>query len=244
MATTALGLKGLKKIDWNIVRRTLIGIGVVLGLCNLAAGGIGEGNLMALFGVAALIAGFVMFDEAEDQYGFWRYVYVSAYSILFALFFLAPLLHFTTRGKVWVVDGKTTLNSDILIRSPFAPLATSIQKRQYLSGSLNALTKNGVTVSGFVTGEFRLSDDERVVLSRFAALEDPNKEIDDLLMKTLSESFEKTIARMSVAEIAALPSTFTLEVGIGDAATAVNLLGLKRNGSIVVSSLHPYFVDK
>lgn len=244
MTATVIGT--FKKVDWVKTLSALVIVAAIVSILNLVVLLEVEENALSWFGMIAFIGGWIMYFRSRGPIdSLERYFCIGAYCVLFAFFFISPLLHVPTVDKVWIIDGKTTLNNEVLLRPPFAPFATSIQKKQPFIGFMKSSTKDGVPIAGTVTGEFRLADDnESVVLSRFGSVKDPDKEVDVLLMQTLHGFFEKAMARMNAAEVAALPSHFTLEVDIGDAAAAVNLLGLKRNGSIIVSNIHPYFVDK
>lgn len=234
----------LKKVDWRTVWRPMATIGIVVTVGNFLVLGFGEQNGMDWFGVFALIIGLALFSKAKESDDPGQ-LYICAYYVSFAFFLLSPLLHIATTEKVWIVGDKTTLNTKVLLRSPFAPLATSILKEKNITIRSWAKTKDDKMVICSISGDFRLTDDENVVISRFSTMKDPDKEIHLLLLKILDGLYEKAVAQRNVSELATPMGKLALEVEISDAATtAVKQIGLKRNGSIVTSEFHPYFVDK
>lgn len=195
-------------------------------------------------GVAFLVVG--VYEEEDGRVPFFTRKNWDGLSVMSAALLLvvgAPLLHFADQGKVWIVDGKTSLDNAVLIRSPFTPFATSIDKKQDISIMFTAVTKEGISVVGTVAGAFRLTDNESEIVSHIGARKNPDLEIRRELVGILSRAFGDALARRNVADISALANNFALEVDVATAA-AVKQLGLRRNGSIIVYNLHPYLVEQ
>lgn len=241
---TSAVMGGLEKPVWRKALSALAFVAAIGIAGNFAIISLTEGNNFSWFGVVAVIGGLIALSMGTDEDDLWRRAwYFVATIISFAFFLVSPYVHVATQEKVWIVDGKTSLKNATLIRSPFAPIATSVQIKQNLSVGYWETTKDGVAVSGLVSGHFRVTDDEEMIVSRFSKGY-PDFIVKKELTETLDKLFEKTVSRKTAAEIAALPSSFALELDVGDGAAAIKQLGLKRNGTILVSDIHPYFVDK
>lgn len=238
-----------KKVDWEKVRGfvfTFAVIGVIVYYAIIAAN---EGNKMFWLGVLAAVAGAAALATSESrQSKLGSNTQMMMGSLFFVFALVSPFLHDGVIGvfvneKVWMVDGKTTINHDVLWRSPFSKFATSINEKQDVSFIVSGKTKDGTAVVATLSGEFSISDDEKVVIKHFGKMQNPDTETADMLKKTLQKSFEKAIATMTVADIAMTKNNFAIEHTVADM-TAVDDLGLVGNGPIVVSGLHPYFVGK
>jgi len=207
-----------------------------------------EGNHMFWFALIAAVVAVVSIDvfEEDGRVGLFTRENRGGLAVVSAAFLFvigAPLLHFVDGSKIWIVGDKTSIDNAVLIRSPFAPLATSIDKRHDIAFRSVAVTKEGISVMGIVTGAFRLADDEGEIVSVMGARKNPNLEIRRDLIDMVDKAFGDAIARRNVADISALANDFALEVDVATAVT-VKQLGLRRNGFIAVSNLHPYFVDR
>ena len=234
-------------INWKLVREIVTFVGILAIITTVVVSlillGVSEGNGMVIYGSVSLVVGIAVYFELSLSNTISRFG-LHAWPAAFFLFFLvSPFLHFADKGKVWIVDGKTTLGNSFLVRLPFMmPTATSVTRNQDARMSLVASTKEGVPVRGTVTGDFRLTDDENEIISRLGTAEDPDMVLRAELKEIMSRAFSNAIARRSVADIS-VSNNFALDVDVGTA-TAVKQLGLRRNGIITVSGLQPYFMDR
>jgi len=157
---------------------------------------------------------------------------------------VASFVHLASDYKVWIANGKTTLNHDFLVRMPLAPLAKSVNVNQNKTYEYSAKTKDGYLVSATISGTFRLTESEGEIVSTFSSMEEsPDRVIAMALNQVMGKAFADAMAKVDASELPRLINTFALEIDVGTA-TRVRELGLKRNGVFKVSSLHPYFIDR
>lgn len=229
-----------EKFDWKNVL-FWASIGVIVYYIVIVTN---EGNDMFWWGVLAFIAGLVGIANLEvrkSKQSSYVLLMLSLLSFVFAL--MSPFLHFGASGvfvnsKVWMVDGKTTMNHNILWRSPFSKFATSINEKQDVSLTVSGKTKDGTAVVATLTGAFSISDDEQVVIKHFSKMQNPDIETKDMLKKALQKSFEKVIGTMTVTDIATAKNNFAIEHTIATI-VKVNTLGLIGSGPLVISDIHP-----
>ena len=85
---------------------------------------------------------------------------------------VASFVHLASDYKVWIANGKTTLNHDFLVRMPLAPLAKSVNVNQNKTYEYSAKTKDGYLVSATISGTFRLTESEGEIVSTFSSMEE------------------------------------------------------------------------
>lgn len=249
-------------IDSVSKNKKLVTYGVlsVLGIHALLIGSL-EGNVMAFVGLLPCILAAACVSYVEDKKkqrkelyqtlrigipglkrGEYWYLHVLIVLAIVTSFVL-PLDHEASRVQVWFLNGQTTLTHQRLIRTPFGPLATSVNVTQNHSVNVIVQAADGQYVTAHLSGQFSTTDNEEVLRNGLGMKDDPDAYLGTALQDVLRNAFTKALAGRTIDDLGKLPTTFALEFDTGSLAE-VRQLGVKRNGLILVKDIHPYFVDR